>query len=168
MLVTKGMPRGHLAALLISYTLLLGTGLYVAMTRAHDGTGALGGAVILIIIIPMLLAQSAKSPAKSAALPERQVTITSPLSPDAVFAKLAGSKFGKIAPHDADAERRAVVYSSPIGGLSYGHFYPVFVRGAGTGSIVEVGITPKSVDCAPSLRKALDACAGEIKNAIAA
>jgi len=166
MLVTKGMPRGHLAALAISYALLLGTSFYVMMTT--DRTTAPMGAVIMIILIPMMLAASAKAPAKSVAPPERRVALETPLQPDAVFAKINALKFGKVSPHDADAGRRVVVLSSPISGWHYGHFYPIFVRGSGTGSIVEVGITPKSVDCRPRLEKLLETCAAEVKKAIAA
>jgi hypothetical protein len=138
------------------------------MPREHGGGGALAATIIMIVIIPILLATSAKSPAKLAVLSHRHVTIETGLAPDAVFAKLAARKFGKITPHDSDAERRVVVFSSPIAGCSYGYFYPVFIRGAGVGSIVEVGITPKSIDCTPRLLKALEACAGEIKTALAA
>ena len=168
MLATKDMPRGHLAALTISYALLIGASLYVAMTREHGGEGALGAAVIMIVIIPILLATSAKSPAKAAVLSHRHVTLETGLAPDSVFAKLAALKFGKVTPHDSDAERRVVVFTSPITGWSYGYFYPVFIRGAGAGSIVEVGITPKSIDCAPRLQKSLEACAREIETALAA
>lgn len=168
MFVTKGMPRGHLAAIVLSYVLLLGTSLYLAMTSAAGADAGLGFTVIMIIIIPMCLAESAKAPAKTVELPERRVRIESTLTPDAIFVKLAQIKFGKVAPHDTDADRRVVVLASPVSGMSYGYFYPVFVRGAGTGSIVEVGITPKSIDCRPRLEKALEACAAEIKKAIAA
>lgn len=168
MLVTKGMPRGHLAAIAISYALLIGTSFYLALMPAERATGALGFTVVLIVIIPILLAESARAPAKSVGLPERHVRIDSPLQPDAVFAKLAELKFGRVRPHDTDAGRRVVVLSAPLSGMSYGHFFPIFVRGSGAGSIVEVGITPKSVDCRPRLEKALAACAAEIRKAIAA
>ena len=167
MLVVKGMPRGHLAAIIISYALLLGTSFYVAMTR-EDGTGSLGFAVVMIVLIPIMLATSAKASAAAVELPERRVAVESPLAPDAVFVKLAALKFGKVAPHDSDAGRRVVVLSSPIAGWHYGHFYPIFVRGAGAGSIVEVGITPKSFDCRPRLERMLATCAAEVKMAVAA
>lgn len=168
MLVTKGMPRGHLAAIAISYALLLGTSFYLALTSAGSASGALGITVIMLILIPILLAESAQAPAKTVELPERSVRIETPLAPDAVFVKLAQLKFGRVKPHDVDAGRRVVVLASPISGMSYGYFYPTFVRGAGAGSIVEVGITPKSIDCRPRLEKALETCAAEIKKAIAA
>ena len=168
MLVTKGMPRGHLAAIAISYALLLGTSLYLAMTSAGSATGAVGFTIIMLVIIPILLAESAKAPAKTVELPERRVRIETALAPDAVFVKLAQLKFGKVKPHDVDADRRVVVLSSPIAGMSYGFFYPVFVRGAGAGSIVEVGITPKSIECRPRVEKALETCAAEVKKALAA
>ena len=168
MLVTKGMPRGHLAAIAISYALLIGTSLFLSRTSGDGATGALGFTVIMIVIIPILLAESAKAPAKTVDLPERRVRIDTAMAPDAVFVKLAQLKFGKVKPHDVDADRRVVVLASPISGMSYGHFYPVFVRGAGAGSIVEVGVTPKSIECRPRLEKALETCAAEIRKAIAA
>ncbi len=168
MLVTKGMPRGHLAAIALSYALLLGTSLVLAMTSAGAGTGGLGVTIILLIIIPLFLAASAKAPAKTVELPERRVRIETALSPDAVFVKLAQLKFGKVAPHDVDAGRRVVVLASPVHGMTYGHFYPIFVRGAGAGSIIEVGITPKSIDCRPRVEKALETCAAEIRKALGA
>lgn len=168
MLVTKGMPRGHLAALAVSYALLLGTTVYFSIVSADRASGAFGVTIIMLIIIPILLAESAKAPAQSVELPERHVRIESALQPDAVFAKLAQLKFGRVRPHDTDAGRRVVVLSAPISGMSYGYFFPIFVRGSGAGSIVEVGITPKSVDCRPRLEKALAACAAEIRTVIAA
>jgi len=168
MLVTKGMPRGHLAAIGISYALLLGTSLFLAMTSSEGATGGLGFAIIMIVLIPIMLAASATAPAKTVALPERHVRLETPLPPDAAFVKLAQLTYGKVTPHDVDAARRVVVLSSPMAGMSYGYFFPVFVRGAGAGSIVEVGIMPKSIDCRPRVEKALEACAAEIRNAIAA
>jgi hypothetical protein len=160
MLVTKGMPRGHLAALVICFAL--------AIAMAAGPTGALGLTVVMIVVIPMVLAESAKAPANIVELPERRVRIETAMAPDAVFVKLAQLKFGKVKPQDTDAARRVVVLSSPMTGMSYGYFYPVFVRGAGAGSIVEFGITPKSIDCRPRLEKALETCAAEIRKAIAA
>ncbi len=160
MLVTKDMPRGHLAALVISFAL--------AVALAAGVTGGLGFTVVMLVLIPILLAESAKAPAKTVELPERRVRMETALAPDAVFVKLAQLKFGKVKPHDVDAGRRVVVLASPMHGMTYGHFYPVFVRGAGAGSIVEVGITPKSIDCRPRLEKALETCAAEIRKAIAA
>jgi hypothetical protein len=168
MLVTKGMPRGHLAAIAISYALLLGTSLYLAMTSAGGAAGTLGFTIIMLVIIPILLAESAKSPANTVELPERRIRIETAMAPDAVFVNLAQLKFGKVKPHDVDADRRVVVLSSPVAGMSYGFFYPMFVRGAGAGSIVEVGITPKSIECRPRVEKALEICAAEVKKALAA
>jgi hypothetical protein len=60
------------------------------------------------------------------------------------------------------------VLTSSHSGMSYGFFYPVFIRGAGAGSIVEVGVAPKSIDTEKRVQKALEACAAEIKKALAA
>ena len=168
MLVTKGMPRGHLAALTLSFALLIGTSFYIAMTGDRGASGALTAALIMVIIIPIVLASSAKAPAASVLLPERRVTLETAMQPDAVFAKLAPAKFGKVAPHDTDANRRVVVFSSPMSGWSYGFFYAVFIRGAGAGSIVEIGIMPKSIECRTRVEKALAACVADVKKTVAA
>jgi hypothetical protein len=169
MLVTKGMPRGHLTAIIVSTPILAALYIGVKMTSAGGWAHWIAlPALIALLTLQPILAQFAKLRASAAALTERHVTLETPLEPDAVFAKLATLSFGKVKPHDADAGRRVVVFTSPLSGFSYGCFFPVFVRGAGVGSIVEVGVAPKSIDTNKSLQKALEACAAEIKKAIAA
>ena len=169
MLVTKGMPRGHLTAIIVSTPLLVALFVYVMMTSWNRWVDLIWlAALIALLTLQSILARFAKLRAKSAALAERHITLETTLQPDAVFAKLATLSFGRVKPHDVDADRRVVVLSSPEYGFSYGHFFPVFIRGSGTGSIVEVGVVPKSIDTDKRLRKALGACAAEIKKAIAA
>lgn len=168
MLVTKGMPRGHLTAIIVSTPLLLA--LYLGLKLTTEGFWAESislFALVALITLQSCLAQYAKLPAKSAALTERHLTLETTLQPHAVFAKLATLTFGRVKPHDVDADRRVVVLSSPEYGFSYGHLFPVFIRGSGAGSIVEVGIVPKSIDTEKHLQKALAACAEGIKTAIA-
>ena len=169
MLVTKGMPRGHLTAIIVSTPLLVALFVYVMMTSWNRWVDLIWlAALIALLTLQPILARFAKLRATSATLTERHVTLEMTQQPDAVFAKLATLTFGRVKPHDVDADRRVVVLMSPEYGFSHGHFYPVFVRGSGTGSIVEVGVVPKSIDTEKGLQKALEACAAEINKAIAA
>jgi hypothetical protein len=163
------MPRGHLTAIIVSTPLLVALYVYFMMTSWNRWVDLIWlAALIALLTFQSILARFAKLRAKSAALPERHVTLETAQQPDAVFAKLATLTFGRARPHDVDADRRVVVLMSPEYGFSHGHFYPVFVRGSGTGSIVEVGVVPKSIDTEKGLQKALEACAAEINKAIAA
>lgn len=169
MLVTKGMPRGHLTAIIVSTPLLLA--LYLGLKLTAEGFWPESIALfafIALITLQSSLAHYAKLRAKSATLTERHVTFETTLQPDAALAKLATLTFGRVKPHDVDADRRVVVLTSSQYSFSYGCFYPVFIRGSGAGSIVEVGVVPKSIDTENSLQKALAACAEGIEKAIAA
>lgn len=168
MLVTKGMPRGHLAVLAVSYPLLIAINTYSAMYLDGIASFAIFAFVITaIILLPIVLATVVKMPAATARLPERYLMLESVLAPDAVFAKLRSAMLGNRKVADSDAARRVLVLSSPVSGWAYGYFFPVFIRGAGAGSIIEVGILPKSIDVEPRVEKALAACAAEIKKVLA-
>jgi hypothetical protein len=124
--------------------------------------------VLLIVFGPMILPAFLRIRAKTVAQTERRIALVSPLPADEAFAKLKGAKLGRIKVIDSDAQRRVLLLESPMTGWSWGFFHPVFIRPAAEGSEIEVGIRLKAIQHVKTVREWHEACAAEVKKALAA
>jgi len=124
--------------------------------------------ILLIVLSPYWIAMCTKVDAKTAAPTERRVTLSSPLSPEAVFKKLAGASFGHCTLTDSDAARRVLVLFSPMREWSLGYYYPVFITPGASGSAIEVGIKPRIAQHPLTTSNNHKACVAEIEKALAA
>ena len=89
--------------------------------------------------------------------------IAVPADPAAVFAALQGP-FDRYKVDDVDPENRVVVLSVPPGILSWGFFFPVWVKpGPDGGSIVEIGIQSRLVQWGPIVSHAHLRCAQAVE-----
>ena len=126
-------------------------------------------AAAVVVAIFAIVAVRTKVSAKTAEPTRRSITLTSPLSPDAAFAKLAHAKWtGRCKLADSDAQKRVLVLSSGISGWSWGFFYPLFIRPSASGSVVEIGVKPRAPQYGLIVSNNHKACAVEIEKALAA
>jgi len=167
MFVTKDLPRGQWTYTIIGIPLL--TALLIAgMMMLRSDFPYVILVLMITIFIPLSIASFTKVRAKTVTPPHRRVEIVSPLSPDAVLAKLEGPKIGKLRVRDRDAQRRVLVLEAPTAGWSWGFHIPVFVRAAGTGSTVDVGIMPKMLQHVLTVEDWHKRSVAEIERALAA
>jgi len=169
MFATKDLPRSHVIFFVASLAILVPIG-PLALMLLPDGIGdsVWLAAFLAIILMPALLAESVRASAKTVAPTSRRVVLESPLAPDAAFAKLNAAAFGRCKVRDSDPARRVLVLSSPMSGWSYGFLYPVFVRANGTGSSIEVGILPKTIQHDLTVSRWHETCAGAVAKALMA
>ena len=166
MFATKDLPRGHVTTYFAVLTLLVAVSLFCSLTGRGDNSFLI---IFLVIFMPIFMAESVRASAKTVAPASRKIMLTSPLPPDAAFAKLAAAKLGgRCKVKETDAARRAVVMSSPIYGWSLGFHYPVFVRAEGAGSAIEVGILPRTIQHERTVSEWHKICVAEIEKALAA
>jgi hypothetical protein len=130
------------------------------------GIGLLVGGIIVLVII--LVAATRKMPAHSVQQTSRRMTLTSPLAPAAVVAKLEAARWNRIKLHDSDPARGVVVLATGTTIFSWGFFYPVFVTPSGTGSTIEVGIKSRAVQWGPVVTNNHTSAVAEIEQALKA
>jgi hypothetical protein len=169
MLVTKYLPGGRVTLFVVGLCLLLAASFVIMWHPSRTVSNLTLVLVLLIVFGPMMLPAFLRIRAKTVAQTEQRIALVSPLSADAAFAKLKGAKLGRIKLIDGDAERRVLVFESPMTGWSWGFFHPVFIRPAAQGSEIEVGIRHKTIiQCQSTVRQWHDTCAAEIKKALEA
>ena len=130
------------------------------------GIGLLIGGITVLIMI--LVATQRKMPASAAKQTSRRLTLTSPLAPAAVIAKLQQAQWRRIKVHDSDAARGVVVLATGVTGFSWGFFYPVFVTPSGSGSTIEIGIKSRIFQAGPVVTNSHKAAVAEIEQALKA
>ncbi len=128
--------------------------------------GALVGAAIVAAII--VIAMLRKMPAATAPRTARQMTLESPLPPQAVFHKLRNGAWRRIKVHDSDPDRLVLVLATSATVFSYGFFYPVFIVANGPGSTIEIGIKSRAVQWGPVVTNNHKAAVAEIEQALRA
>lgn len=172
MLFTKDLPRGQLTYTLVGMPVLVVL-LTVGMIVLPDTFPFVIMVLMITMFIPLSIAHFRRVKANTVAPTHRRIEILSPMAPDALFAKLEGAKFevsklGKLRLKDRDAERRVLVLEAPQTGMCYGFHIPVFVRDAGIGTTVEVGIMPKMLQHVETVEKWHRSVAAEIERAVTA
>ncbi len=167
MFVTKDLPRGQLTYMLVAAPLLVVL-MIAGMIGLSDEYPYVVLALMITIFIPLSIASLTKVRAKTVSPAQRSAEIVSPLAPEVAFAKLEGAKFGKLRPRDRDERRRVLVLETPISGWSWGFHIPVFVRDAGIGSTIQVGIMPKMIQHVATVDEWHKRAVAEIEAALAA
>jgi len=165
MLFMKNLPRGQFIYTVIGMPLLTIAILAVAMMR--NSYFPVGVAVVMVTIcIPLTIAFLHRVKAQRVSPTHRRIEIRSPAAPDALFAQLRSAKFGKLKLRDSDVARRVLVLEAPATGWSWGFHIPVFVRDAGIGSTIEIGIMPKMVQHVSTVELWHEKAAAEIERAL--
>jgi hypothetical protein len=123
---------------------------------------ALVGAMIGVAVVVVMAVFGSMRKPKFDAPPRRHQVLQSPLPPAEAFARIKGlAGVNKLSVAAEDAAKGLVVLSDKMTMMSFGNFYPCFVRPAGAGSEIAVGISPKTFQWGPvvtrNLRKATDA-----------
>ena len=137
------------------------------------GTSGVSGNIaflvpLLIAFSPYIVAQMVKVSAKTAARTKRSILLSSPLSADAAFKRLASASFAHSTLVDSDSGRHTLVLFSPMKRWSMGFYYPVFVTPRASGSTIEVGIARRAPQHERTISDNHKACAAEIEKALAA
>jgi hypothetical protein len=145
-------------------------GLIPSQLETIMGQGAIVGALIgaAVVAVIIFIAILRKMPAATAPRTARQMTLESPLPPQAVFEKLKNGAWRCIKVHDSDPDRLVVVLASSVTVFSYGFFYPVFIAAKGSGSTLEVGIKSRAVQWGPVVTHNHKAAVAEIEQALRA
>lgn len=167
MLVTKDLPRWQWTYTVVITPLLVAAMTVSLLVLRYDFPFVIA-VLVIMIFIPLSIASIMKVSASTVAPAHRRVEIESPLAPEAVFVKLAGAKFGRLCLRDRDPQRRVLVLETPISGWSWGFTIPVFVRDAGIGSTVDVGIMPKMIQHVATVEDWHKRAVAEIEKALAA
>jgi hypothetical protein len=127
---------------------------------------ALGAVAAILATYAVLIRVRAKTAEPTA----RYLTLSSPLPPAEVFARLERARWtGHCRLADKDEQRRVLVLSSSVSGWGWGFFYPVFVHRDDSGSLIEIGVRPR-VPVQPGLIVANNhkACVAEIEKVLVA
>jgi hypothetical protein len=167
MLVTKDLPRGQWTYTIVVTPLLVAAMTVGLLVLRYDFPYEIA-VLAIMLFIPLSISRIVKVRAGTVAPAHRRVEIASPLAPEAAFAKLAGAKFGRLSLRDRDARRRVLVLETPISGWSWGFTIAVFVRDAGIGSTVDVGIMPKMIQHVATVDDWHKRAVAEIERALAA
>lgn len=167
MFFMKDLPRGQFVYTVIALPLLI-VALIAAMIMRIEHI-SFGLAVLLAtVFVPLAIADLHRVKAKDVSPTHRRIEIRSPAAPEALFAKLQDAKLDRLKLRDSDAQRRVLVLEAPMSGWSWGFHIPVFVRDAGIGSTVEIGIMPKMVQHVSTVEQWHEKAAAEIEKALAA
>ena len=166
MLFIKDLPRGQFIYTVIALPLLI-VALLAAMIMGIENVSV--GLVVLLVtvFVPLAIADLHRVTAKDVSRTHRRIEIRSPAAPEALYAKLLGTKLHRLKLRDSDAQRRVLLLESPISGWSWGFLVPVFVRDAGIGSTIEIGIKPKMVQHVSTVEEWHKKAAAEIEKALA-
>lgn len=167
MLFIKDLPRGQLIYTVAGIPLLMAltiAGMIVLPDAIPYGIVPL----FVTIFLPLAIADFAKAKAKTVTRTHRRIEIRSPITPDMLYAKLAGAEFGRFRLRDRDAGRRVLLLEAPMRGWSLGFHVPVFVRDAGIGSTIEIGIMPKVIQHVATVEEWHKKAAAEVEKALAA
>jgi hypothetical protein len=135
----------------------------------QSGYFPVGVAVVMVtLFIPLTIAALHRVKAQGVSPTHRRIEIASPAAPDALFAQLQSAKFDKLKLRDSDAARRVLVLEAPATGWSWGFHIPVFVRDAGIGSTIEIGIMPRMIQHVSTVELWHEKAAAEIERALRA
>lgn len=121
--------------------------------------------VLVMVAVALFIAFRRKGSVASTRLGSRRIELTSPLDPSSVFTRLSRLA-GDYRVDDASAEQNIVVLSSRPSAVSWGFFYPVVIRAAGTGSTIEVGVQSKIIQWGPVVTRAHKKCIAAIEETL--
>ena len=165
MLFMKDLPPGQFIYTVVGAPILIVAILAAVMMRTEYFP--VGIAVVMVTVFnPLIIASLSRVKAQRVSPTHRRIEIRSDAAPDALFAQLRNAKFDKLKLRDSDAGRRVLVLEAPMVGWSWGFHIPVFVRDAGIGSTIEIGIMPKMVQHLSTVELWHEKAATEIERAL--
>ena len=127
----------------------------------------IGAAIGVGVVVVMMIIGFTRKP-NFAVPPRRHDVVRSPLPPAEAYERIKGLANQGFRLHQEDPATGVVVLSDAMSLLSFGNFYPCFVREADGGSEIAVGIQPKVPQYGPVVGAKLRKVAAAVGTAVGA